>query len=840
MGQEFRQYTGRQRRGGRTAVRQLLILERLETRDLPSFAAPPAYLAGNSPSDVVSDDFNGDGLYDLAVSNDTSPGAVTVLLNQGGGKFGPLHGFPTGGAYASAVAAADETGDGQLDLVVANFSAGSYNHGSIAVLRGSGTGLFRRPVSANLDIPPTALTLGDFNGDGVPDAAVINHDDGQIRVLLNNGAGSFQQSFADDFGGKPNALAEGDFNGDGRDDLVVVGYFKTGKTLVYLSNGNGTFSVSAAYFDGAPSTVTLGDYDGDGVLDLAVADGATGGSSVSVHLGHGDGTFQLAGSYPAGASLGAVDTEDVNRDGHLDVIALNPATARFTVLFGHGDGTFEASPAYPAGVKPAAVAVRDYTGDGVPDVAVANAITPPNQDYSAVGTVTLQAGLGGGTFTAPLRSFGGAYQAWDMLATDLNGDSDPDLVVTSRGNPGYASVFVGAAGAGFQPVVHYQTHDDAQGVASADFTHDGAPDVAVATRFNSLFQVALGNGDGTLGSFASYPGANGYGIAANDFNGDGNADVAVVDDGGNVYLYLGLGNGTFQPAGVSTSVGYAIDMIATDFNGNGKLDLAVVSPGGYGNGYASRIGVLLGNGDGTFQPVTVVAPGKVYSWAPVAADFDGDGTMDLGVVNRGTPFLGVGSVGTMAVYRGNGDGTFQPPVTYAVGSAPWSITAGDFNGDGAADLAVANESGGTVSVLLNNGAGAFQAFHYSVGIGPVTIAAADVNQDGHTDLAFAGPGYVSLLVNDGAWPPAPGGGGRQAGLRLPTASDAAPALGPIAAVRIPPPAVPGFDRQTEAPAPALARPASLLRPRHDPRALAHRTSAGSSDWLGEADSLGRT
>src|SRR5262245_49426803 len=118
------------------------ILEVLERRDLLSFVTPPAYPAGTNPTAMVTSDFNGDGLPDIATTDQTTPGKVSVLLNTGGGVFGTAASFPTGGSSPSSLALGDVNGDGRTDLVVTNS-----NSATVAVLRGSGTGLFRRPIT---------------------------------------------------------------------------------------------------------------------------------------------------------------------------------------------------------------------------------------------------------------------------------------------------------------------------------------------------------------------------------------------------------------------------------------------------------------------------------------------------------------------------------------------------------------------------------------------------------------------------------------------------------------------------------------------------------------------
>ncbi len=235
-------------------------------------------------------------------------------------------------------------------------------------------------------------------------------------------------------------------------------------------------------------------------------------------------------------------------------------------------------------------------------------------------------------------------------------------------------------------------------------------------------------------------GVNPSAIVAGDFNGDGRTDLAVANrTDGDVSVLLGNGDGTFQPP-VQYPVGSDPDaIVAGDFNGDGHVDLAVAS-----DSYPSpgTVSVLLGNGDGTFQPAVQYAVG-IEANSLVAGNFTGDGHLDLAVVNG---YSYPSGHGTVSVLLGNGDGTFQPQVTYEVGGVPSSVVAGDFNGDGRIDLAVANSQDGTVSVLLGNGNGTFGPhFTYAAGPDPESIVAGSFTGDGRTDLAVAN-GYNSTAI----------------------------------------------------------------------------------------------
>ena len=266
--------------------------------------------------------------------------------------------------------------------------------------------------------------------------------------------------------------------------------------------------------------------------------------------------------------------------------------------------------------------------------------------------------------------------------------------------------------------------------------------------------ILLGNGDGTFQTAQSYAfgSPQPIAVAVGDLNGDGILDLAVTDNDpialtSSVTIMLGNGNGTFQ-----TVQSYATDydpvaVVGADVNGDGIPDLVVVCSGMAPN-YSGTMDVFLGNGDGTFQAAQSYATGFIAVAAAVA-DFNGDGIPDIVVANQGGPLQPPSS---LSILLGNGDGTFQAAQSYTVGSRIRAMVAADFNGDGIPDLAVANNAAGTVSIVLGNGDGTFQAAQdFSVGNGPVALAVGDLNGDGIPDLAVANSldSTVSVLLGNG-------------------------------------------------------------------------------------------
>ena len=364
----------------------------------------------------------------------------------------------------------------------------------------------------------------------------------------------------------------------------------------------------------------------------------------------------------------------------------------------------------PAGFGGASQSVTaDFNGDGIPDLAVVN---PCNASDCGSGyaSVAVLIGNGDGSFQAPVNYATGSYGPMSLAAGDFNGDGRPDLVVASQcavsANcaTGLVSLLLGNGDGTFQSPVPYSTGaGNSYFVTTGDFNGDGNLDLAVANQIgpsaNSVIVILLGNGDGTFGAPASYTtaAATAASLAVGDFNEDGAPDLAVANGAADsVSILLGNGDGTFQAAEVYASGGaFANSLAVGDFNGDGAPDLAVANGcasdnNAVGCSASGSVAVLLGNGDGTFQPPVAYGSGGNNATFVTLADFNGDGNLDLAVSNLG-PSAG-GSAGVLSLLLGNGDGTFQPAAGYSSGgSLAASVSAGYFSGNAQPDLAVVNQ-----------------------------------------------------------------------------------------------------------------------------------------------------
>ncbi len=266
-------------------------------------------------------------------------------------------------------------------------------------------------------------------------------------------------------------------------------------------------------------------------------------------------------------------------------------------------------------------------------------------------------------------------------------------------------------------------------VAVGDFNRDGKQDIVLTEDINSEVAVLLGNGDGTFQPGVYYAlGEGPSSVRVADFNGDGYLDL-VVAGGQSIGILLGNGDGTFAPESEISFSLYPTEVTVADFNGDHLLDLVTVDS----TGNCPCFSVFLGNGDGTFQPPITTRP-PITPDALGVGDFNHDGRLDVATAGQ---FLATSKV---TIYLGNGDGTFNKGLSYLIGSSPRSVAVGDFRHNGILDLAIADAEGLCLSVLLGNGDGTFQQPETYSTLFPFAVATGDFNRDGHLDLVAANSG----------------------------------------------------------------------------------------------------
>jgi hypothetical protein len=381
------------------------------------------------------------------------------------------------------------------------------------------------------------------------------------------------------------------------------------------------------------------------------------------------------------------------------------------------------------GSGPNSVAIADVNGDNIPDLVVANWCTDSTCTASSVAVLL---GRGDGTFQPAVTYGSGGLIADSVAVAQLRGTGHPvDIVVANCGSTGSTcvsgnvAVLLGVGDGTFETAVPYTLGaDGATSVAIADVSGDGIPDLLVATGSTAggLVGVLTGKGDGTFNPEVTYGsgGITPLALAVADVNGDGKPDVVVANQcadntctSSNVGVLLGSGEGTFGTAATFGSGGLFADGVAIDdVNRDGKLDIVVANSSSSSTVDDGNVGVLLGNGDGTFKTAVSYLSGAFGAASVAVADVNGDGKKDLVVANcSATVSSCTGGGGTVGVLLGNGDGTFQTAKTFlSGGSTPFGVAVADVNGDGRPDIVAANCGGascgtaatpGTVGVLIN-------------------------------------------------------------------------------------------------------------------------------------------
>jgi hypothetical protein len=737
-------------------------------------AAPPTFLTstlypmpGSNPANTTGPlalDLNGDGRVDLLF---VDPIAANILaeLGNGNGTFqAPVSSAVPAAFVSGNIISGDFNGDGRLDLLL-------YTLTSLQIMFGNGDGTFVPGPTPTISFPPNLesflLYPANFNHDGATDLFVF----GSTKVstpnfsfgvpfsflVLNNGDGTFGSPMPSGIQYQPETpttlVLTADVNNDGLDDVIIYSGFGFGITGIELSTGNGTFAPSLKPLPNGSTFQYLlaADFNHDGKTDLLGATANGNNGSMSVLLGNGDGTFNIAGTTPFSLNGGFV--ADVNGDGLLDLVQYNSfASSTVAIALGSTDFTFQKPSAFST--LGSIASVVDVNADGKADVIVTGSQGP----YNLPGQYTIMFGQATAVLRAPkFSAVAGSSPDYAAVIGDFDGDGKPDLVA------GGAALcltcqdlfFLKGNGDGtFGPTVSLPVTGTVWNLVSADFNRDGKPDVAVlSSAFNGAgyqysLSILLSNGDGTFQQPLSAPfpvttGANFYTgpMKTGDFNRDGIPDffvMCVTDGVPNLYVLLGNGDGTFQPVNnlLDTATnGYHAPLDAALLDANGDLilfwALALNDPN------QNHAEILLSKGDGTFQSGGSYYPQVFGDPGPAAVavgDVNGDGIPDLVVLDSF-----VAQPVTLAVLLGTGSHGFAAPVyiplSFREGIA---VALADMNGDGNLDIVLGNE------VLTGNGDGTFQpgiflggGYYYASVIsgivnGDLTIA--DVNGDGKPDV----------------------------------------------------------------------------------------------------------
>ncbi len=632
--------------------------------------------AGQASQNVAVADFNGDGIPDTAIV--TSSG-ITVTLYRSSGAVLAQHAYAYPGLATNGLITADFNGDGKPDLAALVSQSGG-STGSVVVLMGNGDGTFANLAVFAAGVSPSAMAVGDFNGDGKLDlvvggaTVVLNSATTALAMLVGNGDGTFLQPLLITPFGDVRSMVATDINGDGKTDLLAIS--------------------------------DLGQTVGD--------------SGLAVYLGNGNGSFQAPIYTQLNINQPFLAYADLNDDGHTDAVLVQQDQASLYVLLGNGNGTFQPPVVYATPANAGSVGLVALS-DGATAFFLADEV-----DKSTVITFADSSGAVGLPLVHPA---GPTYESSvgppAVVAANLYRDGNPDVVITGPDN-----LLVGLnEGNGVFSVVSFPTGGGAVMTAVADVNGDSHPDLLYTNP--SGVGILLNEGFGLFSPGPSVPLNNPTLISVADFTGHIKTDFAALT-GSSVAIMLGYGDGSFLAGSTISLPSTGVGLLTGDFNNDDKADLIT----GYSTSGGQTASALYpGNGDGTFgAPLTLPIKGQVMA----AADLNGDGNLDVVVYNSVT--------GQLSVLPGAGDGTFRAPIPASLAEANvWSVTIADVNGDGKPDLVLGACCGfAEPSVLLGNGDGTFgaQTFFVAGTDNPGSVAAANFTGSG-TGLVAAGEfGYT--------------------------------------------------------------------------------------------------
>lgn len=771
--------------------------------------APKVDFSVSSPYGVAMGDIDGDGKPDMVV---VTSGAHTLLLYRNISTSGSF----TTSSFSAPVSfttssstnflrLADMDNDGKLDIVIANQSGNS-----ISVFRNTATsGSFSASsLATSVDIAagasPNDIRLTDIDGDGKIDIATTNNGGSTISILQNTsvpGALSFGTAVTFASGSSPRGLYIGDLDGDGKPDMAVANSSSNTMSVFFNTSSIGAISSSsfAAKVDfstsSSPWGIMASDIDGDGKPELLVTN--SGASTISVFsnvssLGSiTSGSFILRAELATGAAPHEIAIGDFNGDSKPDVAVVCGGAAAVSVFRNNAVTGIITSTSLDSRVDFATaisggncLAVNDIDGDGKPDLAVGTSlsvsvlrnspliqqplVTSVTPASAIPGTSVTISGIGFNTTAASNIVYFGATKG------TVTASSATSLTVTVPTDAVMSRVSVlntGTQLAGQQPYLFLPTFSSSgyqstpaflsnvditagtlpMGVALGDIDGDGKSDLVVANNSANtilLYRNISSSGTISSGSFGtSVSFATGTGptyVRLADMDNDGKLDIVVTGAATNsVSIFRNTAtSGSITTASLATRVNYSTgstpnDLALADFDNDGKIDVAVT------HGSLNNINVLKNNSTpGTISLATAVAFNGTSSSAPrgiYAGDLDGDGKTDIAIANTGlstlSVFFNTASPGTITT------ASFAAKVDFTTGTNPWGITAADIDGDGKPDLVTANSGTNTISVLRNIATsgtittGSFASkVDFTVGTAPRDIAAGDLNGDGKPDI----------------------------------------------------------------------------------------------------------
>lgn len=674
-----------------------------------SFRVGREFPVGDGPTSLAVADFDNDGLADAAVVS-RQFNTMTILLGERNGPFKTGPDAPDTGREPVGVLALSLDGDPNIDLITAEAT-----DGTVTTYFNNGDALFsvgqRLPTSGE----PAALALFGTR------IAVADRINSRVLVLRRDASGVLAIDDVIDTGAEPVAIAVGDVDADGRLDIVTAD--DVGASVTILLARNNGYERRTVDVMGVPNAVSLGDYDLDGQLDFVVS--LPLANRIGVYHQEGGGFVRRfdreVAPRPSYVLLADDTSVSITADGVPDLLVLS---AESSILY-----VFEGRRASNNPPAPFDLASTFTTGRGSVSLATANIDTDARfADLVVVnrdgGSVQVVRGAGGGGFVAPVTFDTGMGPValaigdfdWKVDCSEANSLCTND-VVTANLNAGTVSFLKGNGVGSVREAVHTNVLSAPSLMAVGDVTADGHDDLVLASSILGTAAIYKSEGDGTFTSprqldVAGSPRALGVG----DVDGNLTLDLVLgwtIDEDSGVDVYADLLTSS-SPRYSLPATGIPTQVAFGDINGDGLADVAALIPD------RQEMDVWYQLQDGRFSAVsnftTTVRPTQF-----VLADIDEDGELDAIIANHDD-----GSFGKMF---GEGGG-LRAPELVGLPDQPSGILAGDFNQDGAVDIALISDTSGRLTVYAGLGNGTFpRTSRFPAGVEPQIFAIGQINND---------------------------------------------------------------------------------------------------------------
>jgi hypothetical protein len=641
---------------------------------------PNSLTTGTNPTAIVSEDFNADGIPDLAVANRSSD-SVSIFLATGQGNFGTATNFTLGSAGApSGIVAGNFNGDTLPDLAVSTAIGGDIG-GGVYVLLGTGQGDFSNPNNFGAGVSKQAIAAGNFNNDDFDDLVVA--EDNGVSIALGIGQGGFGNFNSVGTATNPIAIAVGDFNADNNLDVVATTRNPANSISIFSGTGQGSFGTAVNLTVGTtPSAIAVGDFNADGRSDLAVAN--SGSQNVSILLATNQGTFSNPANINVGLSPDDIAVGDFNADGRSDLAVANTGSTNVSLLTGTGQGTFNGPFNYDTGGNiPSAIAIGDFNSDNRQDIA---AVNTGSNTVSILLNLLLKASFGAAAYNS---IEGDADTTVNIPVTVEDGLRFADLIIPiATALPLPAGTAAATQGSDYTLSTNTLTFPAGSGSSTQNLAVTIKPDNLAEIDEAVVFSFGTtpgGFGGTTPGGFGGSIPETTLTIPANDpiiyTVGASAGTIPEGDSGVNPLIFTVGRTGGTDSAG---TVNYAIGGTATngsDYNNISGTSGATSTTGliNFASGEISKTVTLNVLGDGSVEPdetITVTLSNPVTlpnGGLPGGSSTIGTATATTTIINDDRPGITVNPISGLVTTEAGGTATFtvtlnsQPTANVTVG-----------------------------------------------------------------------------------------------------------------------------------------------------------------------------